>query len=139
ERVCYALAALGAKGEAMESALVKLCRDDWSIDVRVAAALALNGSSEEDAVATFKLGLHSAEHPWVRETCEDELEKRGKLELPLPEDLYSPVTYEEFQKMKQDKWYRIERLIEINGMIYFEARENPPHSPGVRHWYRAKK
>src|SRR5690242_5123077 len=95
---CYALRSLGVEGPSAEPRLAELCRNDTSLDVRVAAAVALNGSNNALAVEAFIAGLESTETEWVREVCEDQLSRRGKLELPLPKDIYAEISREEYEK-----------------------------------------
>jgi hypothetical protein len=135
--ICFALQWLHAEDRRAQSALLRLCGDDPSVDVRVAAALALQGSNEAIAVEAYRQGLQFTSKGWIREICEDELETRGKLELPLSGDVYTKLSYEDYQRIKgSPRWYRVQREIERDGILYFEAVEVVPHAPGVRNWYR---
>jgi hypothetical protein len=135
---CFALQWLHAEDESVRLALLQRCRGDRSVDVRVVAAQALDGSNDASLVAAYRLGLQSTSKDWIREICEDELEKRGMLELPLAEAVYSKISYEEYLTIKRDPRYHIRREIEMDGLIYFEAVERDPHRFGIPHWYRAR-
>jgi hypothetical protein len=145
EAACYALQWLDAEGDAVESNLVGLCREDPAIDVRVAAAVALGDSHHDEAVAAFKLGLKSTSltsvNSWFWMRCEDHLEKKGKLELPLPEQVYTEISQEQYREIKARNgvgWYRIKRETRQKDTIYLEEEESDEHAPTLRRWYRTK-
>jgi hypothetical protein len=139
-RACYALDAAGAKGKAFKEALVRLCRTDPSVPVRVAAADVLDDPDNEDTTAAFRLGLQS-DKSWLWETCEDQLEKRGKLELPLPEHVYAEISHERYQDIKAGRGGidgRFRREMTKDGTIYQEAYTDGHHMLVLRRWYRTK-
>jgi hypothetical protein len=138
ETICYALQWLDAKGEPADSALVRLRREDPSVDVRVAAARTLNRPTDEETLAAYRLGLKSTRYGSVREICEDKLEKMGKLELPLPENVYTQISNEQYEEIKADRWYKIRREVKKGDTIYFEAVERPRHVPAITNWFRVK-
>jgi hypothetical protein len=137
--VCTALGWI-KPGEVAEPSLTMMCRDDPSVEVRVAAAEAL-GRDDDDAIAAYRLGL-VGKNEWLREKCEIVLERLGKLELPLPEEVYGPVSRQDYER-----WLaagKVERHVTKAGTIYFEIVEvvgmRPP--PGAicaigskRYWY----
>jgi hypothetical protein len=98
----------------------------------------LNGSSEKDAVTAFQLGLKSTNHG-LWEICEDELDKRGKLTLPLPEHVYTEISHKRYQEIKKhDRWYELVRETTKNGTIYLEVMERAHHVVLHRDWYKTK-
>jgi hypothetical protein len=137
EAACYALAWLSAKGQTVESVLGRLCRKDPSVAVRVAAAVALGGANDEDAVAAFRLGLQSTDEG-LWQVCEDELEKRGKLELPPPGHVYTEISHQRYREMKADRWYWVQRETTKDGIIYLEVVERARCALLYRSWYRTK-
>jgi hypothetical protein len=139
---CYALHWADAKGGDIKQALVGLRRDDPSVAVRVAAADVLGDSDDEDSTAAYKLGLQSKDSS-LWEVCEERLEKRGKLELPLPEHVYTEIPYERYQEYKSGKldFYggeRLHRETVKDGTIYLETFAGGHHSPVIRMRYRTK-
>jgi HEAT repeat protein len=128
-------------GEAAEPILAQLCRDDRSLDVRIAAAIAL-ARGDDDAIAAFRQGLL---HDFHRETCEDALERQGKLELPLPDQVYTTVSRAEYERWLKSG--QVCRETTKDGAIYFEVieRRGVRGPPGVecalgsvRNWYRTR-
>src|SRR5207248_2489497 len=97
---------------------------------------ALHRPKDKESVAAFQLGLRSET---TRAVCEDELEMIGKLELPLPDDAYLETGYDQYQKMKSDKWFSLMQEVTKGSTIYFEALERiDPAIPRKHHWYRTK-
>jgi hypothetical protein len=140
ETICYALGWLQAKGEPAESVLTRLRKNDPSTAVRVAAAVTLGRPGDKDAVAAFELGLRSVNADYVRQRCEDELEKIGKLQLPLPEQVYTEISNDKYEEIKADHWYKLQREIRKGDYIYFEAVEKPHHvSFTIVNWYRTRR
>jgi hypothetical protein len=138
ESACYGLDWLHAKGELVEPKLVKLCREDPSPGVRVWAAVALRGSHAQDAIAAYQAGLKSTDRK-IWQLCEEELDKTGKLELPLPEHIYSKISPEEYRSMTASAVPRIGREITKGGMTYFEHCEGGRDGIPVRtEWYQVK-
>jgi hypothetical protein len=148
EEACYALGWLHAKGETVASALVRLCRHDRSIAVRVAAGVALAGAHDKDAVAAFELGLNTRKggpagvDPYALESiweiCEDKLKERGKLRLPLPEHVYTDISQERYREIKADGFYWKQRETVKDGTIYLEVVQRVHHARLYREWYRVK-
>jgi hypothetical protein len=139
EEACHALRALGANGEPAESALFKVCRTDPSTDVRVAAALAVKRPTDKDALTAFELGVRTTKDSWIREVCEDELEKQGKLDLPLPEGVYALITRKEFEIMKKRFRSHVRRETKKGDTTYVELVESFPDAiPHQTHWFKFK-
>ena len=137
EEACYALQRMKAKGEGIEEALAGLCRNDASVAVRVAAASGLGRSRDADRLSAYQLGLSSKDNS-VWEICEDELEKMGKLELPLPAHLYREISHSRYLEIKSDKWYFVQRETKRNSIIYIEVVERAHHVLLHRDWYKTK-
>lgn len=136
EASCYALQWLDANDENTRKSVLNLCRTDPAIAVRVGAALALDGFSADDEVAAFKAGLN-ANIPHIWQICEDELEKKGNLELPLPEHVYRDISHQRYREIMADRrWYWIQRETTKDGRIYIEVVENVKGVPLRRNWYR---
>jgi len=106
----------------------------------VSAALILGRPKDKEAVAAFELGLRSTKQGWIREICEDELDKLGKLRLPLPEDVYTAISEEEYERFKErPSWReRVEREIKKGDTIYLEVVTQPAHAPAFRDWFKVK-
>lgn len=132
---CRALDDVNATGLQVEAELVRVCRTDTSMSVRVAAAQALPDSREEDAVATWKFVLESKDR-WGAETSARELEGRHKLEWPYPDHVHEEIDREEYLKIK--RYRKVEREIEKNGTIYFEEVRTHVEFPPQRKLYRSK-
>jgi len=132
---CYALLWLQAKDEPTQRKLSRLCRDDSSVEVRVAAAVALSGTDEVAVIAALNDGLKSRNRQLWR-TCEDELHRLGKLELPLPMHIYTEISLTRYQEMKSDRWYWIQRETTQDNVIYLEIVERVKDVPLWRDWYR---
>jgi HEAT repeat protein len=137
EAACYALQWLAATGKSVETPLARLCREDPSVAVRVAAAVALKNSNETDVVTAYQLGLKSTNSS-LWQICEDELDKRGKLELPLPDHVYTEISQARYQQIKSDRWYWVQRETTRNGTVYLEVVERVHHVPLHRDWYKLK-
>jgi hypothetical protein len=136
--VCYALSWLHAKGDLVGAKLVELCRNDPSPGVRVWAALALQGSHEKDALDAYQAGLESPDRS-LWQLCEEELERMGKLKLPLPEHIYAEIRLGEYKSMKAGYGPRIWRETERNGTVYFECHEGGNDGIPIRYeWYQAR-
>jgi hypothetical protein len=139
EDICFALQWLDAKGEPAESALVKLRREDQSADVRVAAAVALERPTDPEAVAAYELGLRLTKKEWVRELCEDELEKQGKLQLPLSEEIYTEIDIKKYEDLKGYMRITLRREITKGDTLFFEATLRRPDGLSALHdWYKVK-
>jgi hypothetical protein len=139
EEACYSLQWLHARGKLPEAALIRLRASDSSVDVRVAAALALDRPTDEDAIAAFKLGIELGSNDWAREICENQLEKMGMLELPLPEKIYteiSPAFYATI--ISHPDWFTVRRQCRKGDFLYFEAVERGVETPDRPWWYRVK-
>jgi HEAT repeat protein len=136
--VCNALNWLQANGDMVEAKLLTLCRGDRSPGVRVWAALALCGSHKKDAVAAYRFGLKSDD--WrVWQLCEEELERMGKLELPLPEHIYTKITPEEYKAMRSSGRPWFGREIKKNGKLYFERYDGGVDGvPICYEWYQVR-
>ncbi len=135
---CYALGGFRAPGESAPAALVSVRRSDPSVDVRVAAALALGRPEDPDAVAAFDLGARTTQSGPVREACEDALQGLRRLQLPLPDGVYEEVSVARYEEIKKDRWYAIEREVKAGDRVYFETVEHPPHARAIRSWYRTR-
>jgi WD40 repeat protein len=140
EESCYALEWLKATGEPAESVLVNLRRTDPEVDVRVAAASALGRPGDKEAVAAFELGARSTKSSsWVRDYCEDQLEKMGKLRLPLPDEVYGTIDRTGLERMMGLRTH-VRRKIRRGNYVYVEVVEGFPDGvPAQFHWYRMKK
>jgi HEAT repeat protein len=139
EEACHSLRALGTNGEPAESALFTICRTDPAIDVRVAAVLALKRPTDKDALAAFELGVRTTKNPWVREVCEEELEKLGKLHLPLPDAVYALLRQKEFEIMKKRFRTDVRRKTKKGDTTYVELVESFPDAiPRQTHWFKFK-
>lgn len=139
EDACYALQWLHVKGEPAESILVRLRAKDPSVDVRVAAAFALGRPPDQKSIAVFKEGIESTQDPWVRDSCEDELESIGKLELPLPEKVYTEITTGKYSLIIGDpRGYFVRRKCQKGNILYFEAAKRVHHVPQPPNWYKVK-
>jgi HEAT repeat protein len=139
EEACYALQWLDAKGKPAEPVLVRLRAKDPSVDVRVAATLVLERPTDEESIATFEAGLLFSQNPYVRERCENQLEEIGKLKLPLPEKIYTEISWEKYLEIRQDEnWYSVRRECKQGNILYFEAVEIGHHAGEFPHWYRVK-
>jgi hypothetical protein len=137
EEACYALQWLQVNGEPAESVLLRLCHQDPSVEVRVAAALAL-GDARPEVIAALRLGLRS-KFPHLRLLAEDQLEERGKLELPLLDDAYEEISPDEYERIKKSSAFRKRRKVQKGDTLYFEALEwVAPASRREPHWYRTK-
>ncbi len=137
ERACYALQRLKVKGGPAEETLARLCRKDSAIAVRVAAGAALGSTHDTDRVNAFESGLESTNKN-VWETCEDELERMGKLRRPLPAHVYTEISKAKYQVMKADKWYWIQRETRVKEVVYLEVVERVHHVVLRRDWYMAR-
>ncbi len=133
---CCALRWLNAKGEIVEPKLLKLCRLDPSPAVRVWAALALDGSHEQDAIAAYQAGLESIDRS-LWQLSEEELAKKRKLNLPLPEHIYTKISPKEYKMMMDTGRPRFGRKIKHNDTLYFELYVGGNDGTPVRtEWYR---
>jgi hypothetical protein len=85
----------------------------------------------------FRLGLNSKDKR-LWQVCEDELERMGKLRLPLPERVYTEISQTRYQEIKSDKWYWVQRETSTNDMIYLEVVERVHHVQLRRDWYKTR-
>jgi hypothetical protein len=139
EDACYALQWLHVNDDPAESALIRLRANDASIDVRVAAAFALGRSPDEKSIAASKEGIQGTQNAWVRQSCEEELASIGKLELPLPEIVYTEISREKYQGIIDDGiGYIVQRKSKKGNILYFEAAKRVRHAPLIFQWYRVK-
>jgi hypothetical protein len=138
EDICYTLQWFGGRGEPAESALIKLRREDPSVEVGVAAAVALCCRRDKDALAAFELGLGSTKRRSVREICERGLEQLGRLKPALPENAYTQISEEEYERIKGRRSWRdtVRHEIRRGDTIYLEVDTQPAHRPPYRQWYR---
>jgi hypothetical protein len=122
ETACYALHRLHSKDKPAEPLLARLRSKDPSVDVRVAAAFALERPNDQESIAAFKAGIESTQKPWVRESCENQLEEIGKLELPLPEKVYAEIGRERYKDiLKEPRWNHVRRKCKKGDILYFEV------------------
>jgi HEAT repeat protein len=140
ENACYALNWLHAGGNGAEPVLVRLRSKDPSVDVRVAAAFALERPDDQESIAAFKAGIESTQKAWVRESCENQLEEIGKLELPLPEKVYTEISREKYEEIIQDRrWNHVRRKCKKGDILYLEVTHIHGVEVPVDHaWYWVK-
>jgi hypothetical protein len=133
---CQWLGWLGAKKGPAAPTLVRLRREDPSVKVRVAAALAIGRPEDSDAVEAFRKGLLD---PDTRDVSEDRLEAMGKLRLPLPDSCYGQISRAKLDKMRSNEhFYRISRETRVGSTLYVETMEGPGVDgiPFSHRWYR---
>ena len=144
---CYGLGTFSNDQEAVKQ-LWMVFRNDAHNEVRVAAAsaLAVAGEKSPEFVIALRRELLAEE---VREEGENLLEKIGKLELPLQEACYQPLTDEGLQKLlasvrsalkANTAEYKVTRTKIKDGKKYLEVLETrtmhhafPPQEK--RLWY----
>jgi HEAT repeats len=135
EEACYALRKVDESGRAAEQALLQVCRTDPSTDIRVIAAFGLPPGHETEVDVALDTGMRATNRFWLRQDCEDELDRRGKLRLPLPDRIYTNLTVEEYKRMRA-YWSGIRRKTVKDGVVYIEVDEIDHHVPALREWYR---
>jgi HEAT repeat protein len=123
--------------------LVDLRDNDPAISVRVTAALAVGNPGDAKSVAVFEKGLtDSASDNRTRQSCEDELEGIGKLNLPLPDEIYFKIDERKYHEIAGDpQRYKVRKKTMKGGFIYLEVLQvehHKPESSWLCSWYRFK-
>jgi hypothetical protein len=115
-------------------ALVLKRKDDPSVLVRVAATFGLEDFQHNDALAALEAGLLDRQ---VREACVRELDRHGKLKLPLPAQVYERITPEGFASERAYAWRSVIRhCVRQQGKVYFQLSISiDPAIAFIERWY----
>ena len=98
------LESLGALSERLDdaAALIDALKNDPAPTVREDCAETLGKIGGKEAIAALHAALRD-KNARARAACEDALDHLGRLKLPLPEDVYSDVSYERYKELRKRK------------------------------------
>ncbi len=133
-RRCVAQAFEEMPDQRAAPALIKALKDDQDADVRQDCAGALGEIGGKKAIAALQQAILD-ETGRTRAECEDALDSLGCLSLPLPDEVYSDVSYDRYEELRKRK--QVKREVRKEGKIYFETEELREHffANGVRGWF----